>query len=82
MVWGDQEELLAKLVEVVDYGNRLFFRVHSDKRDEQPKPIRISRPGQPKAERGALAVSDAQSRRLTRDEVAQLFDIAKEPDGG
>lgn len=41
--WGNVEELLATLVEVVDWGNRNFHAVHS-KRRTKITPIKIPRP--------------------------------------
>lgn len=45
--WGPTEELLAVLAELVDAGNRLFFRVHAKRGASQPKPIEITRPPDP-----------------------------------
>lgn len=45
--WGNQEELLATLIEVVDAGNRLFHKAHSKKGATQPKPIKVPRPADP-----------------------------------
>lgn len=42
--WGNAEELLAILVEVVDFGNRNFIRFYSKKGTSGPKPIKIPRP--------------------------------------
>lgn len=45
--WGATEELLATVVELVDAGNRSFFRVHSKRGAQQPKPIKVTRPADP-----------------------------------
>lgn len=45
--WGATEELLALLAELVDAGNRTFFRVHSKRGAQQPKPLEITRPPDP-----------------------------------
>jgi hypothetical protein len=45
--WGNTEELLAAVVEAVDYGNRLFVSAHTKKGSHQPKPVQIRRPGAP-----------------------------------
>lgn len=41
--WRNVEELLACLIEAVDFGNRLFFKVNF--KGTVPKPVEIRRPG-------------------------------------
>lgn len=48
--WGATEELLAVLAELVDLGNRTFFRVNSKRGAQQPRPIEIPRPPDPNEE--------------------------------
>lgn len=43
--WGYNEELLAVLAELVDYGNRLSYAVAPFKHKKTQEPIRIPRPG-------------------------------------
>lgn len=42
--WSVTDELLAALIEEIDYGNRLYFSAHSKKNSQQPKPVKIRRP--------------------------------------
>jgi hypothetical protein len=42
--WTTQEELLALIAELVDYGNRNFVQVNSKPHSPAPKPIKITRP--------------------------------------
>lgn len=44
--WGPHEELLASLIEVTDYGNRLFFSANTKKGTAAPPAVQINRPGQ------------------------------------
>lgn len=43
--WSVTDELLAALLEEVDYGNRLYYSAHMKKGAQQPKPVEIKRPG-------------------------------------
>lgn len=43
--WGNTEELLAVLAELIDHGNRLLFSVNRGKGTRIPEPIKIRRPG-------------------------------------
>jgi hypothetical protein len=43
--WTRDQQLLALLAELVDYGNRNFIAAHTKKGSPQPKPIKIPRPG-------------------------------------
>lgn len=65
--WTYTEELLAELIEVMDFGNRLYLQAHTKPGAHLPDPIRIPRPydrEQPKAIR----------RRATGDEVIAMFE--------
>ena len=44
--WGYNEELLALLAELMDYGNRLSYAVAPFKHKKKQEPIRIPRPHQ------------------------------------
>jgi hypothetical protein len=48
--WGATEELLALVAETIDHGNRLYFKTHSKKGAQQPKPLAITRPPDPNEE--------------------------------
>lgn len=49
--WGYQEELLALLAELMDYGNRLFYAAAPFKSKKKMEPIKIPRPGGEKREK-------------------------------
>lgn len=68
--WGNVEELLAALVEVVDAGNRLFFRANTKRGQRQPDPIEVPRP-----ERGTGETEDvrAPKRQATSEEIRAFF---------
>ncbi len=63
--WTNTHELLAALIEVTDYGNRLYLQVHSRKGSRQPKPIKIRRPGEQEP-RG-------RGRQATGEEMRRFF---------
>ena len=42
--WGNTEELLKVLCELVDAGNRSFHRAHTKRGAQQPKPLELIRP--------------------------------------
>jgi hypothetical protein len=72
--WGNVEELLAGLIEVVDVGNRLYLKVHKKKGTPDPKPIRVPRPGD--------AEEEKERRPATSDEIKAFFgDIRYVPAG-
>lgn len=64
--WGPTEELLAIVAEVVDYGNRLYFKAHSKRGAQQPKPLAITRPPDPNA-------PPKKRRKATSEELKELF---------
>lgn len=68
--WGNVEELLAALIETVDAGNRLYFRAHTKKGKEQPKPIRVPRPTKAPGEDGAVRKP---KRQATSEEMRAFF---------
>lgn len=51
--WTTQEELMAVLIEVMDYGNRLFYSANSKKGAKQPKPLYVPRPNRSRKRRKA-----------------------------
>lgn len=69
--WGNLEELVAGLIEVVDHGNRLFFAAHAKKGSQTPDPIRIHRPRR----RGQAADEEAPTERrpATSEELKAFF---------
>jgi hypothetical protein len=67
--WTNTDELLAALVEVVDYGNRLYLQVHAKKGSRPPKPIQIRRPGQPEA----ADPPKKKRRQATGEEMRRFF---------
>lgn len=64
--WRNTEELLATLIEVIDYGNRLFIMANSKKGARHPKPIKVIRPYQPEPER-------PRRRQATGEEMRAFF---------
>ncbi len=44
MDWSPTAELLALVAEVIDHGNRMFFRANTDKDTAQPQPLKVRRP--------------------------------------
>lgn len=67
--WGNVEELLAGLIEVLDYGNRLFFSAHAKKGTSAPKPIKVHRP----KPRGQSEEDVAERRPATSEELRAFF---------
>lgn len=67
--WGNVEELLAGLIEVLDYGNRLFISAHSKKGAAAPKPIKVHRPKR----RGLEAEEERERRPATSEELRAFF---------
>lgn len=61
--WGNAEELLASVSELIDLGNRQFVLANSAKGTKAPKPIKITRPWEVKKTK----------RIATPEEVAQLM---------
>ena len=49
--WTFTDELLAGVIEVLDYGNRMYFAAHKPKGAQVPKPITIRRPWDPPPEK-------------------------------
>lgn len=64
--WGATEELLALLAELVDLGNRTFYRVHSKRGAQQPKPLKIPRPTEDEEPR-------KKRRPATSDDLVEMF---------
>lgn len=60
--WSTTAELLASLIEVVDFGNRVAFVGHHLK-GQAPKPVVINRPG---ANNGSSNDAEADKPKLTR----------------
>ena len=44
--WGYSEELLAVLIEMLDRGQRWWFRAHTKKGSQPPPPVEIWRPSE------------------------------------
>lgn len=61
--WGNTEELLATLIEVVDVGNIQNLAANGVKQSGLPKPIQINRPDQ----------LERQRRKATNQEIGQIF---------
>lgn len=66
--WGNVEELLVLVAQVVDAGNRLFFSAHSKKGAQQPKPLDVPRPG-----RRGEEEAEKKRRPATSEELAAFF---------
>lgn len=64
--WGATEELLALVAEVIDHGNRLFFKAHSKRGAQQPKPLKITRPADPLEE-------PKKRRPATSEDLREMF---------
>lgn len=67
--WGNVEELLAGILEVVDAGNRLYFRAHTKRGAQQPKPIKVPRPERTTGETEPVKVK----RQATSEELRAFF---------
>jgi hypothetical protein len=63
--WGNTEELLAGLCELVDITNRQFFMAHSKKGTPPPKPLKVQRP--------AALDEEPKKRRLATSEELRAF---------
>lgn len=60
--WTTTDELLAGLIEVVDFGNRMFHAAYSE--DDVPDPVQINRP---------TDRAEAESRPATAAEMKAFF---------
>lgn len=67
--WDTHAELMAALIEVTDYGNRLFYMANSKKGAAAPKPIEIRRPKSP----DAIEAPKPERRMATTDEMKAFF---------
>lgn len=56
--WGITEELLAKIIEIIDLGNRQFVMANVKKGTRIPDPIRIPRPGELKKSRRTASANE------------------------
>jgi hypothetical protein len=71
--WGDQEELLAAIVDVLGYINYLLGRAHFPKQAPAKPPKPIPRPGQ-------QAEAEAVEEPITAEELAEaLAEFRKAP---
>ena len=59
-LWDTKDELLATIAELVDAGNRSFFRAHTKDSEPQPKPIKITRPHRAAEERRGTSMQELQ----------------------
>lgn len=64
--WDTIAELLATLIEVVDFGNRMYFQANTAEGTECPDPIVIPRPGTDTA-------SPPEPRQATASEMREFF---------
>ncbi len=62
--WGNAEELLALLAELVDLGNRTFLSANARPGVRVPEPVQIPRPGE----------SVEVCRRASPSDVSRLLD--------
>lgn len=65
--WGPNEELLATIAEVLDAGNRMYFRAHAKKNARLPKALRIPRPSERRRR---------PKRKATAEEIARMVGAA------
>lgn len=70
--WDLKAELLASLIEVIDYGNRNFIMANSKKGTKPPQPIRVPRPTDSASR--ALPMETAEPpRHATASEIKAFF---------
>lgn len=65
--WGQQEELLASIAELLDLSNRLFLQANSKPGTRSPKPIEIPRPYKNQPEQ------HQPTQQATREEIERFF---------
>lgn len=58
--WGWNEELLATIAELVDWGNRHFLAANGVKSHQLPRPLEINRPLEKKVPRRKATAADFQ----------------------
>lgn len=63
--WRDNEELLAMIAELLHALLVVTIKVHSKKGAQMPKPLRITRPGQPEPEEPSVSIGQM-ARRMAR----------------
>lgn len=86
--WSTTDELLARLIEEVDRGNRWFFQANTEKDTPPPDPIEIRRPGEHRPDdrpddRGEAESGDEPTRRpATAAEMKAFFGGAVQYDPG
>lgn len=68
--WGNVEELLAALIEQVDAGNRLLYRINSKRGTKQPDPIKVPRPS---GRDGETDPVPKKRRPATSEELVKFF---------
>jgi hypothetical protein len=68
--WSTTDELLAGVIELLDVGNRLYFRAHTKRGTQQPKPIKVPRPESSAGETDAVT---PRKRQATSAELRQFF---------
>lgn len=74
--WSMTDELLAALVELTDFGNRLTFQVNAKKGSRAWKPVTIHRPRRvdaPAATERAAPTNGERRKPSTKDEVKDFF---------
>lgn len=67
--WGYEHELMASLIELVDFGNRNFLLANGVKSFELPQQVFIKRPNAP------------EKRKATRAETLEIFKGGVRRDG-
>jgi hypothetical protein len=67
--WGTTDELLASLIEQVDFTNRILYSVNAKKGSKVWKPIRIPRPHDADRERERKMSNTDEMRRAFGDSV-------------
>lgn len=61
--WNNTTELLASLIEVVDFSNRLYIVAHAKKGAKAPEPIKVRRPGEKEREESrVVSMSSPEAR--------------------
>ena len=85
--WSTTDELLARLIEEVDRGNRWFFQANTEPDTPWPAPVEIRRPGERRPDdQGAVVEhkpSDEPTRRpATAAEMKAFFGGAVQYDPG
>lgn len=72
--WGNAEELLALIAELLDGGNRMFFSAHTKKGTTAPKPLEVRRPiAHDQADDDVELVEAPRKRQATSEEIKAFF---------